>query len=166
MKLYELSHELALIHADVEEAGGELSTELEARLDGITMALEHKATSIGQWVLSLKADEAAIDGELARLKKMKQARINLQDRLKAYVMGCMDSANLQKITHPTCPIRIQRNSQPTLILNPEKTDWPSAYCDVVPEHLELNKATLKTALADGAQVEGAQLYQGSHLRIG
>jgi len=164
-KLYELSQALEIIHSDIDEAGGELSEGLEARLDEVTLALEKKAVSIGKLVKNIHGDEVALDDEIKRLTKKKQARVNLQNRLKDYLKENMEKAGITKIANPVCQIRIQANSQPTLILD-ERTEWPAQFCDVIPERLELNKAKLKAALTAGEKVEGAEIHKGSHLRVG
>lgn len=167
-KLYELSQELALLHDQVAEGGGELTVELEAALDQVTLALEKKSVSIGQWVLNLKADEAGVQQEIDRLQTRLRSRRNLQERLKTYVKQCMEHAGVTKIEHPTCPIRIQKNGQAALIIAEGKdiTTFPAAFQDVIPEHTELSQERLKKALASGELVDGAELQRGTHLRVG
>ena len=52
--LYDLSSKLATINNDIIDADGEISEELERRLDETGLAVKEKVQGIGRWVLNIR----------------------------------------------------------------------------------------------------------------
>jgi hypothetical protein len=163
-KLYKLSTELALINDQIIDADGELSTELELRLDALNLALIDKATGIRKWRAQLDSDEAGLDAEIKRLQKMKKTAMNLRDRLEAYIKKNMEFADKQKIETPIGAFTICKNPPSMEILYAEMI--PVEYHDIVPQHLELNKERLRKDVLAGKEVPGAKcISDRTHLRV-
>lgn len=163
MSLYEMSKELAVINDEIISADGELSTELEARLDSVSLDFRAKSQSIAKWTLDIAGTEQAIDAEIARLQRRKKVAENLRTRLTAYIKACMEQADVQKIEWPTITLRIQRNPPSVEVTDADKV--PAKYTRIK-QITEIDKKAMLSALKDGEQVDGARLVDDkTHLRI-
>lgn len=163
MNLYEISKDLAIIHDELAESGGELLDGLEARLDASTLAFRDKVEGIGKWIRNLAAREAGLKQELDRLTARKQAVDNLQKRLKEYVKQCMEIAGEKKLEYDSFTIAIQKNP-PSVDIQNEGT-LQGKYITIIPEQLVPDKKAIIADLKAGVEVEGCALTQGTHLRI-
>jgi hypothetical protein len=161
--LYELSTELATINDEIISADGELTPDLEARLDSVSLDFRAKSQGIAKWTLDIAGVEAMIETEIARLQRKKKAAENLRTRLKAYIKGCMEQADVQKIESPTINLRIQKNTPSVDILAEDQI--PAKFIRIT-QVTELDKAGMLTALKNGEDVPGARLItERTHLRI-
>ena len=100
MRLYEIS-------AEIQRATDE--TVDTDQLDALAIQFDDKAVSCACVVKNLSAEVNAIESEIKRLQDLKAARQNNVDRLKAYVMSCMKSAGIDKISNGLHQIRIQKS---------------------------------------------------------
>ena len=161
--LYELSTELATINDEIISADGELTPDLEARLDSVSLDFRAKSQGIAKWTLDIAGVEAMIETEINRLQRKKKAAENLRTRLKAYIKGCMEQADVQKIESPTINLRIQKNTPSVDILAEDQI--PAKFIRIT-QVTELDKAGMLTALKNGEDVPGARLItERTHLRI-
>ena len=115
MQLYKLSNELAVINNEIISADGELTQDLEARLDSVALDFRAKSQGIAHWTLEIAGVETMIDTEIARLQRKKKIAENLRTRLIAYIKGCMEQADVLKIESATIALRIQKNPRVCLI---------------------------------------------------
>jgi hypothetical protein len=161
--LYELSTELATINDEIISADGELTPDLEARLDGVSLDFRAKSQGIAKWTLDIAGVETMIETEINRLQRKKKAAENLRTRLKAYIKGCMEQADVQKIESPTINLRIQKNTPSVDILAEDQI--PAKFIRIT-QVTELDKAGMLAALKNGEDVPGARLItERTHLRI-
>lgn len=164
MNLYELSSELAVIEDELIDAGGELTDELEKRLDSCTMGFNAKVENIAKWVLDLGAREETVDREIARLTVRKKAVQNLQRRLKEYTKMCMERAGKTKLDFGAVTVSVHRNP-PSVEVRDEKA-VPVRFITIIPEQHVIDKKALLEALKAGEKVEGAVLITDrAHLRV-
>ncbi len=162
--LYEISTELARINDELFEAGGELTDELEKRLDGSTLDFKAKVENIGKWVLNLSSREEALDKELTRLTARKRAIENLQKRLKEYVKTCMEMTGTNKLEYTAMTIAIQKN--PAAVEIQDEKSIPAKFLTIIPEQKVVDKKAVLAALKAGESVSGAVLADNkTHLRI-
>jgi hypothetical protein len=161
--LYELSNELAVINDEIISADGELTPDLEARLDSVALDFRAKSQNIAKWTLDIAGVESMIETEIARLQRKKRVAENLRARLLAYVKGCMEQADVQKIESPTITLRIQKNPASVEILAEDKL--PAKFIRIK-QIAELDKTGMLAALKNGEDVPGARLVtERTHLRI-
>ena len=59
MRLYEITNELAFLHDQLEESGGELTESLEMRLDALGGELQAKGENIGKFIINVLASAEA-----------------------------------------------------------------------------------------------------------
>ncbi len=161
--LYELSTDLATINDEIIGADGELSPDLEARLDSVSLDFKAKSQGIAKWTLDIAGVEAMIETEIARLQRKKKVAENLRTRLTAYIKSCMEQADVQKIESPTITLRIQKNPPSVEILAEDKL--PARFIKIK-QITDLDKTGMLAALKNGEDVPGARLVtERTHLRI-
>jgi hypothetical protein len=162
-KLYELSNELSTINDSIISADGEISTELENRLDATSLDFKAKSQGIAKWILDISGGESIIDEEIARLQRKKRVAENLRTRLLAYIKGCMEQADVKKIESPTITIRIQKNPSSVEIVDAEKI--PAKYTRIK-QVTEIDKSSILSDLKNGDDIPGTRIVTDkTHLRI-
>lgn len=162
--LYSLSQELAVIHDELVENGGELTDELIQRLDDCNLAFNDKAFNIVRWTKNIEGKEAALEAEIERLQSRKKAAGNLKERLKTYLLESMVRADKTKLDFDTFTVAIQKNP-PSCIIEDEKV-IPAKYITIIPETRQVDKKAVLAALKAGENVGGASLIADKvHLRI-
>lgn len=167
-KLYEISKELSVIHDDLIAADGEISTELEARLDSLNLSLTEKATGLRKVIAMIEADAVGRAAEIKRLKKISEVHENGLERLKSYIKKNMEVADLKKIETPIGTFTIAKN--PASIEAPVTTETmeltPKQYRVPVPATWTPDKKLIKSALEEGYEVPGWKLITDrTNLRV-
>lgn len=161
--LYELSKTVESVIAEVINAEGDLSPNLEKRLDEISLQFKDKSSNIGKWVLNIDANADSIKHEIERLQKRVRVQENLKTRLKDYLKYCMENAGLQKLDLTTFTISINKNPPSVGEINEDKL--PSKYVKVV-QTTSIDKAELLRDLKAGEVIPGAYLITDkTNLRI-
>ena len=162
-RLYELATELAVINDTLIDAQGELTPDLEQRLDAVNLALEQKASGIRKWYAMIENDETALETEIARLQRIKKVNENLRERLKEYVKKNMEVAGLKTIKTQIGTFTIANNPPSVEIVVPELV--PKNFVEIVTTE-KINKQQIKDALSEGYDVPGAKLITDkTNLRI-
>lgn len=76
------------------------------------------------WVVQRLTREAeAAKAERERLDALAGARANSADRLKRYLLGWLQSMELQRVETPRFVVRIQKNGRPSFVVAPD-TELP------------------------------------------
>jgi hypothetical protein len=165
-KLYELSSELATINDEIITADGEITPDLEARLDSVNLALTEKATGLRKWLATIEGDDGAIEAEVKRLQRIKKQGDNLRERLKAYIKLNMEIADKKKIETPIGTFSICKSPTSLEII---EDAVPDEYKTEIPAHKELtseDKKRIKDTIEEGYEVPGAKLVTDkTHLRM-
>lgn len=91
MNLYQISEELLNLFAEIEENEGELTEELEQRLQITQDDFKDKIKSYVDVIKSTKADINAIDEEIKRISEYKKSKTKLVDRLSSIVASAIDT---------------------------------------------------------------------------
>lgn len=165
--LYDLSAELALINDEIIDAEGEITPELEARLDDLAITFDRKVFGVTRWTLNLDARIDALGAEIKRLQSRKKSTDNLKTRLKEFMKGCMTVADKKKLEFDNFTVAVQKN--PPSVEITDEDAIPSKYFTIIPEQKQINKAALLAdlkALKEGQTIPGAQLITDrTNLRI-
>lgn len=162
-KLYEISEALAVIHDQLAATDGELTDELERRLDECNLAIKVKTENIARWIINLDGKAGSIDTEIERLQNRKKSAINLQERLKEYIRVNMVKADIQKIETDVFTIAVQKNPPSCEITNEEII--PAGY-KVIKQVVSVDKKKLLSDLKEGIKVDGCHIVlDKTHLRI-
>lgn len=160
--LYDLSNQLARITKIVISEDGVISEELEKELDNILPQITDRAGNIGKWIRNIDGNIEAVESEIARLRKRKEVNDHLKERLKAYLKDSMEKAGMDKIDTGIMVLAIQKNPPSVEIINEETVN---AQYKTVRTQVVIDKKMLLEDLKAGVRVTGAELKQGTHLRI-
>lgn len=161
--LYDLSTALQRVNEAIIDDEGVISENMEAIINDLLPQIQDKAASLARWCRNLDGNIDSIDAEITRLKKRKEVNDHLKERLKEYLKDCMEKAGLTKLDTGIMVVSVQRN--PPSVDLVDEAAIPAAYKDVIPEQYVISKKRILEALKAGEEVKGAELRQGSHLRI-
>lgn len=113
--LYAITAEMARI-IDLIEASdeGEISPELVEHIDQIEGDLKYKADNVLRYMAALDARAAGIDGEIKRLKAMKDAAEKRYEGLKEYLKASLERAGLKKLETPLHVLTVVKSGKPSI----------------------------------------------------
>lgn len=112
--LYDLSREGLAIFDMLEESLGELTPELEARLDALMLEGPARIEAAAFVVRTLEANAAACEVEAQRFRERAKAFDAQADRLKARMTKCLDLAFNGKVKTPLVTIYTQKSADRTV----------------------------------------------------
>ncbi len=162
---------LVISESWLEEAGGELTPEIEAILEQAEGDLKDKVERVALKVRQLEGMAKAIEDEADRLYARAKARANGAKSLKAYLERCLEAAGLTRVDGLLVTVAMQKNA-PAVQVPPDAdlaelraAGFP--YLRVIPEKLEVDKkALLDAAKANAAALPtGWAITQGQSVRI-
>lgn len=163
LKLWEVGDELNEIAIQIMEAEGEMTPEIEARLDALEGAFEDKIERIALKVRELEANETAAKAEADRLTAMTRAFGKAAERLKGYALFEMTRVGKDRIETNRAKVRIQKNGRPSIRWTLDPSEAPEAYRTV---KIGVNTQAAYEAWKDGGTLpDGFTVETGTHLRI-
>jgi len=162
MKLYEIPSELRVIEAQIADADGELTPELEAALDALKTEFDQKAEYLALLIREAQVEAEAYKAEETRLRDRRRAAENRADRLKRYVHEQMQRISKDKVRGQLASLSVVANSRPSVIWD-EGTEIPDEFARVKRE-LDANAVLVHVGI-HGQPPKGATLVQGTHLRV-
>lgn len=143
MTLAEAVEALMISESWLEEAGGELTPEIESILDTAEGDLKEKVERVALKVRQLDGMAKAIGEEAERLYARSKARANAAKSLKAYLERCLEAAGLSRVDGLLVTVAMQTN--PPSLTVPESCDLRALYeagalgIELVPESFKVNK---------------------------
>ena len=158
--LYELTGAFADLSIDNEELTDE---EFSEKLQALEMELDAKVENGIALIKNYKALADAIKAETDKLNQRKKTLENRIDNIKSYYLGELSAIGKKKIVTPKGTMTIAKagGKLPMKIDNEELI--PQDYKKIV---YEVDKEKVRTALENGAEVNGAHLEQrGTYLKI-
>lgn len=158
--LYALAGEYESIAAEMVDLQGELTPELEARLDAIEDAFDGKVERTALLIRNLTGLAEAANTEAERLNALASARLAAAKRLKEYVKAAMEVADRPKVVTPLVTARIQ-NSPASAKWSGDPQNPPEGYTRTRVE-FDARKA-LDDHKAGVALPDGVSVTQGTHL---
>lgn len=157
--LYSQADELTALHELIEMDHGEITEEHESLMAELYAAIENKTDAVVEYSQML---DDQINMAEARKKEMDQfikARKNALDRLKSYVMNCMDKTGTKAFTGSLFEIKERKPSQVLEIVDDSLV--PVEYTTVIPAEVKVDKSALKKAVKNGeVNIEGVSLIDG------
>lgn len=152
LTLLEAVEALMISESWLEEAGGELTPEVEALLNEADGDLKEKVERVALKVKQLEGQAKAIKEEADRLTARARARSNGADSLKRYLERCMNAVGLKKVDGLLCTVAMQLN--PPKVEMTDGTDLKELYeagfpgVDLVPVSFALNKKAVLEAVKE------------------
>lgn len=159
--LYAINADLLAILGQIEEAGGEVTPEIERALALTEEQFTAKAVDYGQAILTLKAMSEAAAAECERLAGLRKYYDNAAKRLSEAISGAMQAFDRPKVETPTMRLFL-RHTQTTVIDDLEAV--PDRFKTVKVEKVA-NKTEIKKAIQGGEAVDGAHLQDNASLQI-
>lgn len=164
LTLYQLAQEWREIDEALDDSGGEITPEVEAKLKALEGSTGRKIDAIGTLRAESKARQAAYREEVQRLQKMIAAEERKQEWQAAYVRQCLEAAGVDKLKGDKFSARIQVNSAPSVRPTVEPLSLPEEFQVWT---VEANKAAaLDYFKANGVAPEQFVIERGTHVRIG
>lgn len=168
MNLYQIEQDLLELYAQVEENGGEITPEIEERLNITQENFTNKLENYTKFVKVLEGDIALMDSEIERINKLKQTKQNLVNRLELSMLNALklfgnkdpkkDIWRFDLITFKLST----RQSQSIEIL--DETVIDSKYKTIKTTE-SISKTLIKKAIEDGQIVNGASIKTNHSLSI-
>lgn len=124
--IFEIDRELYALYDEIEEAGGEITPEIEEKLELNGQEMTNKVRSITNFINSLNADILAIKSETDRLAKLKKSKENTITGLTNLVLfaikkyGVADNKGKKWIDWGTGKVSIRKSE--TVEVNSKKLD--------------------------------------------
>jgi hypothetical protein len=163
MKLYDLTDEYLAIMRELDAADGEVTDDLEARLDAFEGDFAQKVESLCAMVRTLEGEASMLREEEKRLAARRQSREGSASRIKAYLQTCMDRMGQRKVKAGLFTATVQKNP-PRAVLDVDAEAVPEAWVQTVRKpDLRGLVAALKAGDESAAKV--AHLEQSEGVRI-
>lgn len=165
LKLWEITDEYESVLMEVFAADGELTPELEEKLDGLEGSFLEKVERVALKIRELEGDADKAKAEKDRLYTIEKAYRRAADNLKDYLMRQMSRTGQDRVLTPKMRVRIQKNSQPSIRWTKDPEEIPEDYRRVtVSPDLRALKEDMK-ASDDFTPPDGFRIEYGHHLRI-
>lgn len=161
MTLYELQQEQLELNALLEENGGELTPEIEERLQIHDFDVNQKMESYCKAIKQYEADIEAFKSEIERLKARKDSADKAIERMKSAMVNAMTTFGLSKVEAGTFKIGT-RKSQSLEVL--DESLVPSKFKNKVIT-VKVDKNAIKDAMKAGEEVNGVKLNDNLSISI-
>jgi FtsZ-binding cell division protein ZapB len=162
MKLYEYPESIDRILS--EAVDGELTPDLERRLDETLQGFQAKVRSVVQVIRHLDMLVAGCKGERERLAERQSYLEKERDSLKRYLLRCMAHEDTRKVVIDLGVVSRVDNSQPSIRWSWSDRDPPEEFVRVKVVK-ELDGKAAQQAYRDGRLPEGFTVELGEQLRI-
>lgn len=115
MRFYEIAREYRELCSELEDSeSGELTEEVAAKFAGLSDGLEKKARAIVSLMAELNAEAKAAAEESKRVAAIAKSKTNAAERLRAYLLECLQNAGIQKIDVGIAKLSVQKASRPSI----------------------------------------------------
>lgn len=158
--LWELSEGLQEVARLIKEAEGEITPEIEERLDELTPSWTAKVEACCHVLDELRARFDTLDAHAKRLTDAKRSLKRSADGLREYMRLQHIAADKTRTTTDTHIVTVQRNGVPTVVIN----DWDSIPSELRKVKESPDTAAIRALIEGGEEVAGASLEYGNHLR--
>jgi VIT1/CCC1 family predicted Fe2+/Mn2+ transporter len=161
-KLWELGDALEAIIGEILEAEGEVTPELEARLDALQGTFDSKAESVALAARVEKANAERARVEADRLAGMVRRHERAEASLKAYLQRQLERVGRTHIKTDRIAIRLQANSRPSIRWPFDVRLAPEGFTRTV---TEIDGNACYEAWKAKDLPEGFEVVRGNHLRL-
>lgn len=169
LKLYEYGNALDELRAQLFDAEGELTPELEAALTEAEGSFNEKAERVALFIRELQSNAKAVKEEAQRLSSRAAQYEKTADGLKHYLQREMERVEVLRVEGKLINVRLQKSppSVVTTLADEEIRLLPAHYVTRVPELWKINKEAAIAAYKEGEPLPfGVEIVQNFHVRIG
>ncbi|CAO1610927.1 phage related protein [Brochothrix thermosphacta] len=129
-------------------------------LESLNLAIEDKADGYARVIQELQGHAQTIKNEEIRLSDMRKRTEKNIANMKLNLLDSMNATDTTKITTDLFTFSVRNNAE-SVVIEDEK-DIPD---DFYVTKREISKATLKSALKNGAEIKGVSLKRSQTLAI-
>lgn len=158
MNLYELTDNYLKVLELIEN--GEEG--LEDTLESINDAIEVKADGYARIIRNLEANAVALKTEIDRLTNRRRSIENSIDRLKENLKNAMIATGKEKIKTDLFNVTVVNNPVAVNVIDEKLIPEKYFKVEII---RKLDKLSLRDAIKNGEEIQGAKLMQGKGLRI-
>lgn len=137
---------------------------MEDTLDSLSGDLQHKATNVAMFTKSIEALAASIKDAEAAMSKRRKALEARSERLRTYMLDCMQLAGVQRIESPHLRISVAKTPPSVDVFDAAQLPGEFMRQPEVPPPAP-DKAAIRDALKAGLDVPGARLVTGTRIDI-
>lgn len=154
---------------DLDAYRAEMQTAWFDTLDAIEGEFDIKAENIACFIKQLEGDLELIKKQKAAFERRRKVKENQLERMKDYLLECMNKSKRSKIDMPKAKITVKNNAE-SAKFDSEKDFIKMCMSKGLDDYLrykgpEINKTAVKNALRSGEIVPGAQLERTQSLII-
>ena len=162
--LFDISGDMKRIIINITEAQQDKNLELVNELtDELIDMMDLHTDKYAGYAYTIKNSLNAADGAQGianEFQAIATAHTNLARRLKERLQQDMENHGIEKLNAGIFSIRTQVNSIASLKVSAEPEELPERF-----QRIEIDNEELRFALANGEEVDGAELVKGRHVRI-
>lgn len=160
MTLYKITNEIKAIEEmlDNEEIDEET---YKNGLELINYEIQNKGANIINFINSKVYDVETIEKEIKRLGELKSSRQKKIDKLKDYVVKCMEKVKINKIETTAGNFSFRKGERVEI---KRYSDIPAKFRTIEIKE-KVDKVNIKKAIKAGLNVDGAILLTKNHLQI-
>ena len=165
MSIYTISQDIQCLERQLmetlDEETGEVDTVISNALAVKREEFDVKAVNIQKYIVGLNADNAAIDGEIDRLKALKKRNDTIIKSLKKGVATAMNALGIEEVSTPT--MRITYSTSEETVIDDKDLLPACLYRQKIT--YEPDKTAIKKAIQNGETICGAHLQTNYNLRV-
>lgn len=138
-------------------------------LDGMEQEIQAKAETVAVFIKNMNAEAELMKAEENRLKARRQAKEKAAERMKEYLISCLDTVKLTKIGGIRASMYIKNNPVSLNIVDESSfIDWAEKHDkDELLRYKapEINKTAVKALIKSGEYIPYTELVQGRSIII-
>lgn len=157
--LYEISETQLAILGDIELNDGEITTEIQQRIDLLAENFEEKAIAYGYVIKQYEGEETLIDAEIKRLQELKKKSAKVSDYLKERISAAMIEFGLTEIKTPTLKLSFRKSEAVEVV---DESLLAQQFYNYKPT---IDKTAIKAAIKAGEEVAGARIVTNQNLQL-
>lgn len=159
MSIYNITDDFSQIMAEIESTGGEISPEIDEKLQINQFNLIEKTTNYVHVIKTLDSECDIIDDEIKRLQELKKQRSNFTQSLKDRLKNAMQAMELTEIKTALNKINFRKSESVEII---DESILPN---NVLIYEPKIDKKKIKEIIKNGGQVFGAKIVENQNLQI-
>lgn len=155
--------------ADAVEYRQAMTDALYDTLDSVNGELEDKLANCGSYIKQLCAEAGALDDEIKSLRQRSEAKKREIERMKQYIISCMDAVGCTKVDEPLAKLSIRNNPESVSVADErEFIRWAqtSDRDDLLKyAEPEIKKSAVKAEIKSGKELPGCALVHTRSLMV-
>ncbi len=161
--LYQITTELQSLLDEVTQADGELTPELEEKINEVSTTLTQKTDGVVGWVNYQEDLIGLAKNRIGELQELIQRVEKRLEKFDGYVNACLMTMGTNKIEGKICTITKRKPSQVVVVF--DESQIPLEFIKIPEPKPAIQKAEIGKALKLGHAVPGAHLEESKTISI-